>query len=78
MKKYNYLFFDVDDTLLDFSRTGRALERLFAQENIRLTDEIKEHYHRFNKQLWQAYERGELANQSINRTFIYFRKESVK
>lgn len=69
MKKYQYLFFDVDDTLLDFRHTEkRALERLFAQENIVLTDELRGDYHRYNKGLWHAHERGEIGKEELLNT----------
>ena len=41
MKQYNYLLFDIDDTLLDFKATEKsALTLLFEQQGITLTDEI--------------------------------------
>ncbi|NYE09553.1 FMN phosphatase YigB (HAD superfamily) [Bacillus niacini] len=43
MKEYKTLFFDVDDTLLDFAAAEKlALQLLFEEQNIPLTSEIVE------------------------------------
>ncbi|MGB6179497.1 YjjG family noncanonical pyrimidine nucleotidase [Carnobacterium sp.] len=67
MKPYNFLLFDIDDTILDFTATEKStLSTLFEQQGIVLTDEIEYSYERINQSLWQAFERGE-----INRTEIF-------
>lgn len=66
MKKYKSLFFDVDDTLLDFGAAEKlALQLLFEEQNIPLTSEIKEHYKRINQDLWKRYEEGELSRDEV-------------
>lgn len=45
LKKYKTLLFDLDDTLLDFGATeNEALHKLFAEQHIELTPEIKAYY----------------------------------
>jgi 2-haloacid dehalogenase len=69
LKKYKTLFFDVDDTLLDFGAAEKAaLELLFKEQNIPLTTEIEEHYKRINQGLWKQYEEGTLGRDEVVNT----------
>lgn len=44
MKSYKALFFDIDDTLLDFGAAeSAALQLLFEEEQMTLTPQLKEH-----------------------------------
>ena len=66
MKQYNFLLFDIDDTLLDFKATEKsALTLLFEQQGITLTDEIEHTYNQINQTLWQAFERDEINRNEI-------------
>ncbi|WP_409021872.1 YjjG family noncanonical pyrimidine nucleotidase [Dellaglioa sp. P0083] len=78
MKNYEFLLFDIDDTLLDFGLTEKnALEKLFLTQKIALDDKIKQNYLKFNQQLWRQYERGDLKRDQLlqNRFAIFFKKQ---
>ncbi|ASS74007.1 noncanonical pyrimidine nucleotidase, YjjG family [Tumebacillus algifaecis] len=77
MKKYQFLFFDVDDTLLDFGAAEKtALRLLFEDQNIPLTSEIEAHYKRINQGLWQSFEEGKIDRDTvINTRFSMLFKE---
>ncbi|MBL1227672.1 noncanonical pyrimidine nucleotidase, YjjG family [Enterococcus sp. BWB1-3] len=67
--KYKTLLFDVDDTLLDFRTTEkRALYTLFSEEQLELTKEIEQTYQAINHQLWQDFEHGKVAKETISET----------
>jgi 2-haloacid dehalogenase len=69
LKKYKTLFFDVDDTLLDFGAAEKlALQLLFEEQNIPLTSEIEEQYKRINQRLWKRFEEGELDRDEVVNT----------
>lgn len=77
MKKYKTLLFDVDDTLLDFQKVEKvALQVLFEEKGIPLTEEIEARYKKINKGLWNAFEKGELSrNEVVNKRFSMLFKE---
>jgi 2-haloacid dehalogenase len=59
--KYKAVFFDADDTLFDYPRAERAAVRACLRE-FRIPidlDECIDSYRRHNKEMWQAFERGE-------------------
>ncbi|MCM3691367.1 YjjG family noncanonical pyrimidine nucleotidase [Neobacillus niacini] len=69
MKKYKTLFFDVDDTLLDFGAAEKsALQLLFEEQNITLTSEIEKQYKKINQSLWRRFEAGELDRDEVVNT----------
>lgn len=69
MKEYKTLFFDVDDTLLDFGAAEKlALQLLFEEQNIPLTTEIEEDYKRINQGLWKEFEEGQLSRDEVVNT----------
>lgn len=66
MSTYTHLLFDLDDTILDFqANEAQALERTFKRYHIPMTNDNLATYHRINKALWKAYERGEIARNDI-------------
>ncbi|WP_010630861.1 YjjG family noncanonical pyrimidine nucleotidase [Sporolactobacillus vineae] len=71
MKKYKTLLFDVDNTLLDFDAAeDAALHRLFQEQGVVLTPEIKADYQIMNQQLWKSYEDGKIdRTQAVNSRF---------
>lgn len=69
MKKYKTLFFDVDDTLLDFGAAEKlALQLLFEEQNIPLTSEVEGQYKKINQGLWKRFEAGELDRDEVVNT----------
>ncbi|WP_090633772.1 YjjG family noncanonical pyrimidine nucleotidase [Neobacillus massiliamazoniensis] len=69
MKKYKTLFFDVDDTLLDFGAAEKvALRLLFEEQKIPLTTEIETHYKKINQDLWKSFEDGKLTRDVVVNT----------
>ncbi|MET3698424.1 2-haloacid dehalogenase [Bacillus oleivorans] len=77
MKKYQTLFFDLDDTLLDFNAAeNTALQSLFKDQNLQLTPEIKVDYQKINQSLWKAYEDGKIdRDEVVNTRFSLLFKE---
>jgi 2-haloacid dehalogenase len=66
VKTYRTLFFDLDDTLLDFGAAETAaLERLYAEHGLELTPEIEAHYKRVNHRLWRDYENGRIDKDEL-------------
>ncbi|MFD4703769.1 YjjG family noncanonical pyrimidine nucleotidase [Gottfriedia sp. NPDC058432] len=69
MKTYKTLLFDVDDTLLDFGAAEKvALQSLFKDQNLPLTDEVKSRYKEINHGLWKAFEEGKISRDDIVNT----------
>ena len=69
MKNYQFLLFDLDDTLLDFAAAERmALPKLFEAHGYSLTPEIVEVYHEINSGLWQALEQGKITREQLMET----------
>lgn len=66
MKHYKKLFFDFDDTLLDFKAAEKvALPKVFEQYGFPLTEEVKATYKTINRGLWDALERGEVSREQL-------------
>lgn len=77
MKRYQTLLFDVDDTLLDFKAAENyALQKLFSEHNVVLTDDIKHFYQEMNQKLWSSFEKGEIKREELlhTRFSILFKK----
>ena len=54
-----FLFLDLDDTILDFQQAERtAIIKTFAAFSIDPTEEVLELYHHINLRYWQMLERG--------------------
>jgi 2-haloacid dehalogenase len=69
LQKYQTLFFDVDDTLLDFAGAEKlALRLLFEEQQIPYTPEIEAEYKRINRGLWEAFEEGNLNRDEVLNT----------
>ncbi|MCO7125749.1 YjjG family noncanonical pyrimidine nucleotidase [Sporolactobacillus shoreicorticis] len=69
MNHYKYLFFDVDNTLLDFNAAEElALQRLFDDQHINLTTEIERYYKEMNKGLWRDFENGKIDRDELVNT----------
>lgn len=77
MKKYTTLFFDLDDTLLDFHQSeGNAIKKVLRLYELPDDDETVMLYSKINLSYWKRFESGEIDKSDIfvNR-FITFLKE---
>ncbi|HCT96349.1 YjjG family noncanonical pyrimidine nucleotidase [Vagococcus sp.] len=64
--RYDVLLIDVDDTLLNFKEAEvYALNRLFEQEGIVLTEEIQQDFTAHNHALWGALEKNLLTREEV-------------
>lgn len=63
---YQFLFLDLDDTILDFHKAERiALGKTFHTLGIAPTEEILDRYHHINRLHWEMLERGELTRPQV-------------
>ena len=61
-----FLFLDLDDTILDFHKAERiAISRTFREYGIEPTEEVLQRYHVINRLHWQMLERGELTRDQV-------------
>lgn len=69
--RYNVLFIDADDTLLDFQKCEFcAIENTFKKYDLIFNEEVFSIYKKHNHTLWSAFERGEITKPEIlNRRF---------
>ena len=66
MTKYEKLFFDVDDTLIDFKAAEKvALPIVFNEFKVDFTEEVESYYKTLNRQLWTALEQGEITREQL-------------
>lgn len=77
MNRYKALFFDIDDTLLDFRMAeSDALRLLLKEQQMLYTQQAEAHYKMINQNLWKSFEKGEISrNEVINTRFSTFFKE---
>ena len=62
------IFFDVDDTLLDFKKAELvALSSTMKELGFTPTEEMLERYHVINRLQWELLERGELTREQVLR-----------
>ncbi len=62
------IFFDVDDTLLDFKKAELvALSSTMKELGLEPTDEILARYHVINRTQWELLERGEITREQVLR-----------
>ena len=61
-----YLFLDLDDTILDFHKAERiALSKTIADFGVEPTEHVLHRYHLINKAHWERLERGELTREQV-------------
>lgn len=66
VKKYKWLLFDADDTLLDFHRAEHdALAKTLAEVGLPADDEAIKVYSEINNGFWKALERGEVTKDRL-------------
>lgn len=78
--RYDAIFFDADETLLDFRKSERhALEETFARYGIPCGSALLEHYHEINKGFWDRFERGEVSQEELRfrRFEVLFRELGI-
>ncbi len=63
-----YVFLDLDDTLLDFVKSERrAIRATLATLGVRPTKAVVERYHHINAAQWKLLERGEITREQVLR-----------
>lgn len=75
-----FLFFDLDNTILDFSQAERvALSRTLAERGVEPTPERIRRYSEINISFWEKLERGELTRDEVivQRFEAFFRELGV-
>ena len=61
-----FLFLDLDDTILDFHRAERvALSKTLIHFGIDPTEHVLNRYHLINKSCWERLEKGELTRDQV-------------
>ncbi len=66
MKKYTTIFFDLDNTLLDFFRSEKtAIKQVLKLHGLPFDDETAQIYSKINKSFWERFERGEIKKEEI-------------
>lgn len=79
--KYTTLYFDLDNTLLDFYAAERnAINKLLAKNGIKPKPEYVSIYSNINKKYWEMFERGEIKREEIfeNRFFEFTKTIGAK
>lgn len=80
MKQYEFVFLDLDDTLLDFEAAEAvALGRAYREYGIDTTEALLQRYHAINLACWEAYERGETTRDAllVDRHDMLFREFGI-
>lgn len=77
MKKYTTIYFDLDNTILDFTATEyNAIKKLLVMHNLPVSDEIIKKYSAINQFWWERFEKGEIKKEEIFagrfKTFLEF------
>lgn len=66
MKKYTTIYFDLDNTLLDFTQSEyKAITRLLSMYSLPSDDKTAKTYSAINQTFWEAFERGDIKKQDI-------------
>lgn len=69
MKEYQFLLFDLDDTLLDFKAAEKlALPKLFEAYQLPLTPQTEDVYRKINTGLWRSLEEGLITRDILMET----------
>ena len=66
MKKYSTIYFDLDNTILDFTASEHnAVAKLLNLHKIPCNEEIIAKYSAINQTWWERFEKGEIKKQEI-------------
>ena len=69
MKKYTYLMFDVDGTLMDFKKgEDCAIRESLRIHHIPCTPELPGLYSKINDGFWKRFEKGEISKSEAKRS----------
>ena len=61
-----FLFLDLDDTILDFHKAERiAISKTFQTFGLEPTEAVLDRYHVINRQHWERLEKGELTREQV-------------
>lgn len=61
-----FLFLDLDDTILDFHKAERiAISKTFQAFGLEPTEAVLDRYHVINRQHWERLEKGELTREQV-------------
>ena len=77
---YEFLFIDLDDTILDFKRAEReAIPRTIREFGVEPTEEVLARYHVINRWHWEQLELGKLTRKEVteNRFGVLFEELGV-
>lgn len=77
MKKYKYILWDIDDTLIDFKSSEKiALKKCFEDYGVILTDEDVEVYSNINSRYWDLLTQGKIDKKvMLNKRFEDFTEQ---
>lgn len=79
--KFRAVFLDIDDTLFDFQKSSfEALQLAFADIGEPFSEADMPGYEAYNRQLWEAFERGEIEKELIyeERFRLYFAERGIR
>ena len=63
---FEFLFLDLDDTILDFHKAESiAVRKALAEAGLDVTDEVVAQYSTINKHHWEMLERGEITRDQV-------------
>ncbi|MGY3765680.1 YjjG family noncanonical pyrimidine nucleotidase [Vagococcus vulneris] len=80
MNKYDYIIFDLDNTLLDFSLSEKyALNKLLTKYGVIPNEENVNVYKEINQKLWDQLEQGKIKKETLleNRFKLFFQSCGV-
>lgn len=64
--KYTTLYFDLDNTILDFTAAEyTAIRKLLSLYNLPTTEEVVSTYSKINQMWWEGFEKGEIEKNEI-------------
>lgn len=66
INKYTTIYFDLDNTILDFTAAEyKAIRQLLALHNLPVIDEVVSTYSKINQTWWERFEKGEIEKSQI-------------
>ena len=80
MKKYEFLFFDLDDTILDFGAAeAAAYTRALELHGVPFSEALVDRYRAVNVSWWEKLERGEVDREEmlVDRHRDFFAREGI-